>query len=105
MKDLKFVYESANRTLISINKEPTSIKIDNTDYQFAVMKGNDCFSVFLPPGKHSVELVAGNAISYGINLTSLWSSTGIAIFGSIAVTLLLIMYLSLKIIRKKYSTT
>lgn len=105
MKDLRFVYESSYRTLISLNKEPTSVKIDNEDYKFVVMKGNDCYSIFLPPGKHSVELIAGNPISYGINLTSLWSSTGIAIFGTVAVTLLFIMYVSLKFIRKKYLTT
>lgn len=104
MKDLKFVYESDCRTLVSLNKEPTSVKIDNTEYKFVVMKGNDCYSIFLPPGKHYVELIAGDAFSYGVNLTSLWSSTGIAIFGTLAVALLFVMYLSLKLIRKKYST-
>ncbi len=105
LKDLKFVYESDSRTLISLNKEPTAVKIDNADYKFTVMKGNDSYTIFLPPGKHYVELVAGDAFSYGVNLTSLLSSTGIAIFGTLAVALLFVMYLSLKIIRKKYSTS
>ena len=104
MKDIKITYESGTRTLISLNREPTWVKVDHQDYKFKVMEGNDCFSIFLPEGKHFVEIGAGNTFSYGINLTSLWSSTGIAIFGSLAVSLLFLMYLMLKIIRRKYST-
>jgi hypothetical protein len=104
MKDIKFSYESETRTLITINREPTSVKIDDKDYNFSVMKGNDCFTIFLPPGHHAVELNAGDSFTYGISLTSLWSSTGIAIFGTLAVGLLVFMYISLKFVRKKYST-
>jgi hypothetical protein len=104
MKDIKITYDSKTRTLISLNREPTWVKVDHQDYKFVVMEGNDCFSIFLPDGKHYVEIGAGNTFSYGINLTSLWSSTGIAIFGSLAVSLLFLMYLLLKVIRKKYST-
>jgi ABC-type antimicrobial peptide transport system permease subunit len=68
------------------------------------MKGNDCFTIFLPPGHHAVELNAGDSFTYGISLTSLWSSTGIAIFGTLAVALLVCMYVFLKFVRKKYST-
>jgi uncharacterized protein YdaL len=105
MKDIKLVYDSQIRTLLSLNREPTWVKVDREDYKFTIMEGNDCFSIFLPPGQHFVEIGAGNSFSYGINLTSLWSSTGIAIFGTLAVSLLLCMYFILKIIRRKYLTT
>ncbi len=105
LQDVKFSYESQIRTLISLNREPTYVKVDGEEYKFIVMKGNDCFSFFLPLGKHSVELTAGDSFSYGINLTSLWSSTGIAIFGALAVVMLSLMFILLKIIRRKYSTT
>lgn len=101
LNDIKFAYESGVRTLLSLNRQPTSVKVDNQEYKFTVMKGDDCFSIFLPPGKHYVELSAGDSFSYGINLTSLWSSTGIAIFGALAVIMLFLMYLLLKIIRRK----
>ena len=104
MKDIKITYDSETRTIISLNREPTWVKVDHQDYKFVVMEGNDCFSIFLPEGKHFVEIGAGNTFSYGINLTSLWSSTGIAIFGTLAVSMLFLMYLMLKIIRRKYST-
>jgi hypothetical protein len=64
------------------------------------MKGNDCFSIFLPPGRHYVELIAGDQFSFGVNVTSLWSTTAIAIFGFIAVTSLFIMYIVLKVIKR-----
>ena len=105
MKDIKFVYDSQTRTLLSLNREPTWVKVDRQDYKFSIMEGNDCFSLFLPPGNHFVEIGVGNSFSYGINLTSLWSSTGIAIFGTLAVSLLLCMFLLLKLIRRKYLTT
>ena len=104
MKDIQLVYDSRIRTLLSLNREPTWMKVDRQDYKFIIMEGNDCFSIFLPPGNHFVEIGVGNSFSYGINLTSLWSSTGIAIFGTLAVTLLLCMYLLLKLIRRKYLT-
>ena len=104
MKDIKFAYDSQTRTLLSLNREPTWVKVDRQDYKFSIMEGNDCFSIFLPPGNHYIEIGVGNSFSYGINLTSLWSSTGIAIFGTLAVSLLLCMYLLLKFIRRKYLT-
>lgn len=103
MQGIRFEYESETRTLISLNREPTSVRIDGREYQFSVMKGSDCYSIFLPTGKHKIDLVAGNAFSYGINLTSLWSSTGIAIFGSVAIMMLVVMYVSLKVYKRKYN--
>ncbi|MDP4195622.1 MAG: DUF2334 domain-containing protein [Bacteroidota bacterium] len=102
MQDVKFAYEGNSRTLISLNREPTYVKVDGKEYYFSVMKGNDCYSIFLPAGKHYVDLTAGNAFSYGINLTSFWSSTGIALFGSIAVSMLVIMYFTLKVYKRKF---
>ncbi|MCU7494393.1 MAG: DUF2334 domain-containing protein [Ignavibacteria bacterium] len=102
MQKVSFEYQSEARTSISLNREPTSLKVDGKECGFAVLKGNDCYSIFLPTGRHQVELVAGNAFSYGINLTSLWSSNGIAIFGSIAIMMLLVMYFTMKIYKRKY---
>jgi len=101
-RDVNFSYESDGRALISLNRKPTSLKIDGKEYPFESMKGNDCFSIYLPDGKHYVSIVAGDIFSYGINLTSLWSITGIAIMGSFGVALLLILYFSLKLIKRKY---
>ena len=101
MRKIFFTYESEGRTIVSFNNEPSALLVDNVKYPFTVMKGNDCYSIFLPSGKHQVELTVSDTLSYGINLTSLWSSNAIVIYGGLAVLLLFIMYIMLKIIRRK----
>jgi hypothetical protein len=65
------------------------------------MKGNDCFTIQLPPGKHEIAVITGDSFSYGVNVTSLWSTTAIAIFGFFAVVLLIGMYFTLKILHRR----
>jgi len=87
--------------LVAISRKPTDVKIDGQPYTFEVLKGNDCFTISLPTGKHAVEIITGDKFTYGMNLTSLWSITAIAIYGIIAVALLVIMYIGLKLFRKR----
>jgi hypothetical protein len=101
LRDVKFTYESDLRTLASFNRMPTSVSVDGQQYECTPMKGSDCYTVFLPPGKHDVVLVAGDQFSYGVNLTSLWSSTFIALFGFVSVSLLMVMYIFLKVIKRR----
>jgi hypothetical protein len=101
MRSLDVTYESTARTLVALNREPTRVIVDGREIEFTAMKGNDCYSVFLPPGRHRVEITAGDVFSYGVNLTSLWSTTAIAMFGLAAVLLLLAMYAALKVIRRR----
>jgi len=101
MSKLTLVYESFERALISMVNKPTALKIDGLSTNFEVMRGNDCFTLFLPSGKHTVEIITGDKFSNGINVTSLWSIGAIAIYGSIAVILLVLMYSGLKIMRKR----
>jgi len=101
LRDLFFSYTSDTRTIACLNREPIAINVDGKEITFIVMKGNDCFSVFLPSGNHQVKMVLGNYFSYGINLTSLWSSVGIAIFGISGVILLIILYVVLKVVKRR----
>lgn len=101
MRSIQFEYEADGRTLVTINREPVSVKIDGMEFGFTSMKGNDCYSMFLPSGRHTVDVVAGDVFSYGIHLTSFWSSTGIALFGFLAVMMLLGMYALWAVRRKR----
>ena len=102
LRSIAAEYESDTRTLISINREPTAVAVDGVESDsIGWMKGNDCYSFYLPPGRHRVEITAGDVFSYGVNLTSLWSTTAIALFGAGAVLSLLGMYLGLKVIRRR----
>jgi hypothetical protein len=101
-QDIYFTYESNTRAIISLNRVPTEVTVDGKNYEFKIMQGGDCFSIFLPAGKHNVDLMVGDTFSKGINLTSFWSSTSIALLGTLSIVLLLIMYLSVKYLNRKY---
>ena len=101
MRTMAFDYESGTRTLVSLTAEPTSLLVDGGPYPLKPMKGNDCYTIFLPPGRHHVELVTGDTFSFGINVTSFWSTTAIAVFGSVAVLSLFAMYLVVLFVRRR----
>jgi uncharacterized protein YdaL len=100
LRDVSLEYASEVRMLISLSNMPTSVTVDGSPMEFTVMKGNDCFSIFLPTGTHTADIVAGDRFAYGINFTSFWSTTAIAVFSALAISLLLLMYLFLKFIRR-----
>ncbi|RPI04174.1 MAG: DUF2334 domain-containing protein, partial [Ignavibacteriae bacterium] len=100
LRDVTLDYNSDGRMLISLSNMPTALTVDGSPVEFTVMKGNDCFSIFLPPGKHQANITAGDRFAYGINFTSFWSTTAIAVFSAIAISLLLLMYIFLKFVRR-----
>ena len=102
MRRVSFNYKGDERTLVSLNNKPTSIAVDGKIYPFKVLNGNDCFTVMLPAGEHRVDIVTGNKFSYGINLASMWSISAIAIYGFFSIVLLAILFIALKIIRRRY---
>ena len=57
----------------------------------------------VPAGKHEVHIITGDTFTYSINVTSLWSATAIAIFGFLAILLLLGMYALMKLLNRRYS--
>ena len=102
MRSIDFEYESDGRALVSLSEPPSKVNIDEQPVNFIVMKGRDCYSIFLPEGKHVVKILTGNSLSYGISLTSLWSTNAIVMYGGLAILLITIMYWAMKIIRRKY---
>jgi hypothetical protein len=103
MRDARFTYESDERMLVSFSNEPTQVTLDAQQHTFTAMKGSDCYTVLLPAGKHEVHIITGDTFTYGINVTSLWSATAIAIFGFLAILLLLGMYALMKLLNRRYS--
>ena len=102
MRKVSFEYKGDERTLVSLNNKPTYIQVDGKDYKFEVLRGNDCFTVMLPAGTHHIDIVTGDRFTYGVNLASLWSISAIAIYGLVAVIMLVVMFVSLKFIRRRY---
>jgi hypothetical protein len=104
LRDVTIAYVSNQRMLISLSNMPTTVMVDGSPFDFTVMRGNDCYSIFLPNGTHKVNIITGDKFAYGINITSFWSTTAIAVFGAFAISLLLLMYLFLKFIKRSSET-
>jgi uncharacterized protein YdaL len=102
MRSVAFQYESAGRCIVMVNGEPHEVRVDGERRTFYSMKGNDGYSLFLPPGRHRVEIVTGDTFSYGINIASFWSSNAIVLFGVTAVVLLLGMYGVVRLQRRRF---
>ena len=101
MRTAAFTYDSGERFLVSFSNEPTKVELDGQHFNFTALKGNDCYTISFPPGKHDVSITTGDTFSYGVNVTSLWSTTAIAMFGFLAVVLLLGMYFVLKLLHRR----
>jgi ABC-type antimicrobial peptide transport system permease subunit len=100
MRTVTFEYESDGRCLVSVSSEPHTVTVDGAVHTFYPMRGDDCYSLFLPAGRHTVEIVAGDSFSYGINVTSFWSTTAIVLFGALAVIALAGMYTVVRVQRR-----
>ncbi len=95
----EFVYDSTLRTFALLNREPHDIQIDGgkSDEQPVAYAGN--WGIRLPSGKHRVEIIADSTASTIVNTTSLYSSTAIVIFGTVACGLLGLLYMAILVRR------
>jgi len=91
-RSVKFRYRSQNRCIVTLVKEPFALFIDGQETRFKALKGNGRYSLILPNGEHEVLLVAQSGMSYGVDITSLWSSSIIVIFGIISGGMLILFY-------------
>ncbi len=101
-RSVAFSYESAERCYITINKKPVEVYVDGRRIEAPIREGIERYSVQLPHGNHDVRLVTQGTVSYSIDLTSLWSSTLIVVFGLIALLILLLMYLIMRVRRRRH---
>jgi uncharacterized protein YdaL len=101
-RSVSFRYESAERCYVTINKKPIEILIDGVKQASPVREGIERYSVQLPPGAHSVRIITSSTVAHGIDLTSLWSSTLIVLFGAVALVLLILLYLTSRIRRRRH---
>jgi uncharacterized protein YdaL len=104
LQTIVFKYESEERAIASLNYRPTAVRVDNKIFPVKILKGDDCYTIMLPSGKHHVEIVTGGSYSYGINMASIWSMSAISIYGMVASVLLFSFFISLKFIRKRYNS-
>lgn len=99
-RGVEFTYSSPGRCSVSFGKMPYTVLVDDHDISFTVAREEQHYGIVLPPGRHKVLVVLESTVSYGIDMTSLWSSALIAVFGSIAGGLLIVLYFVLKVRRR-----
>ncbi len=92
-RSVDFEYDSVPRCLVTLMKSPVALMIDGREAPLHVMEGaNGRFSVSLPPGRHTARIITLSHISYGIDVTSLWSSSLIVTFGLLSIGALIVLY-------------
>jgi hypothetical protein len=104
LQTVLFNYEGEERVFASLNCMPTIVKVDGKMYPGKILKGDDCYTILLPSGKHHVEILTGGKFSYGINMASIWSMSAITIYGIVASVLLFYLFIALKFTRKRYQS-
>jgi hypothetical protein len=102
-RSISFSYESGERCYATTNKKPLEIYIDGEMVKVPIREGIERYSVQLPPGRHRARIVTEGTVSYSINLTSLWSSTFIVLFGAVSLILLLFLYTIVRLRRRRSS--
>lgn len=98
-RSITFSYASRTRCIACFNHPPYNILVDGSDIPFTAMEGYKRFSVMLPSGQHTVIAVLETNVSYGVDLTSFWSSWVIVIFGFLAGAALVAFYLIVRVSR------
>ncbi len=98
---ITFIYTSAGRCYASFTHSPYAVIIDGEETTVQPMKGYRRFSVALPKGEHTVTAVLETTVSYGVDITSFWSSWLIVGFGFLSGVALLIFYALVRISRPR----
>ncbi|MFI5251297.1 MAG: DUF2334 domain-containing protein [Bacteroidota bacterium] len=98
-RSIKFNYVSTTRCFASFNHPPYNVMVDGSDYPVESLEGYKRFTVMLPSGEHSVIAVLETGVSYGVDITSFWSSWIIVIFGVFAVAMLFLFYMIIRFSR------
>ncbi|HUI29192.1 MAG TPA: DUF2334 domain-containing protein [Candidatus Acidoferrales bacterium] len=100
-RGVEFTYESPARCAVSFGKMPFAVFVDDHETPFSVAREEQHYGIILPAGQHKVLVILENAVSYGIDITSLWSSALITIFGSFAGGILVVLYFIYKVRRRR----
>jgi hypothetical protein len=96
-RSVQFRYRSDTRCIASLTREPFALFLDGHETTFEVLKGDGRDSLLLPSGEHEVLVVTQSTVSYGVDITSFWSSYLIALFGVVSVGLLFALYLVVRL--------
>lgn len=102
-RGVEFTYRSSSRSAVSFNKNPISVSIDGKGVNCSVAKEEQNYGILLPPGTHNVLVTLETPVSYGIDLTSFWSSELILIFGFLSGGALVVLFIFVQVKKRRTS--
>jgi uncharacterized protein YdaL len=101
LRSVDFSYRSEPRCIVTLSREPLALFLDRHETTFEAKKGNGRWALILPPGEHNVLVVTESTMTLGVDLTSFWSSYLIAIFAALSSGLLLLLYVVVRVRRRR----
>lgn len=94
-------YRSEGRCYASFTHKPFNVYIDGKEISVPILVGHRRYTAVLPPGEHHLLAVLETTVSYGVDMTSFWSSWLIVGFGIFSGALLIGFYTTVRFIRPK----
>ncbi len=98
-RSVTFAYTSDARCAVSFSHRPFALFVDGKEADASSLAGYRRFSVLLPAGSHTVIAVLETGVSYGVDITSFWSSWIIVAFGMTSGAALLTFYTLVRVSR------
>jgi uncharacterized protein YdaL len=98
-RSVTFSYNSDSRCAVSFSHRPFAMFVDGKEIEVNPLSGYRRFSVLLPGGTHTVIAVLETTVSYGVDITSFWSSWLIVAFGMTSGAALLTFYTVVRVSR------
>jgi uncharacterized protein YdaL len=92
-------YDSRQRALALLNREPHAVRVDGQPYALQPVGYFGQWSIRLPSGRHTLEIVADSTATVILNTTSLYSSTAIVALGLVTCGLSGLLYMSILVRR------
>jgi hypothetical protein len=93
-RGFRFTYDSNMRGVALFNKQPFGVLVDGSPWQDQILPHSGQWSVRLPRGRHSIEVLADSTATIILDTASLYGSTLIVAFGTVACGLMLLIYFS-----------
>lgn len=98
-RSVTFSYNSDARCAVTFTHRPFAMFVDGREIDPNSLTGYRRFGVLLPAGAHTVIAVLETGVSYGVDITSFWSSWLIVAFGMTSGAALLTFYTVVRVSR------
>jgi hypothetical protein len=100
-RSISFSYQSSSRCYAAFSHRPYTVLIDGKETDIPILEGHRRYSIVLPEGEHDAIVILATTVSYGVDITSYWSSLLIVGFGLISGGVLITFYTVVRISRPR----